>query len=459
MAVASQAKQPTVGKGFLGAVLGTAAIASGRTALAVARNPTALTGPAALLTGVFVLSEQTLTITVATLVSVPTAWAWADSASFQRIVLAALRNQWRQLTVYRPKWRRTMRAAGLHQAIPQQPDRYPRLVNVQSGPWMDRLLVQPCKGSIEDYRDNASDFALAFEAATCRIRRAQRLNRLWIELRTGDPLAESLKPPLPDENVDLERVQVGITEDGEPWTLRLIGRHLLASGETGAGKSSLIWAILWGLAPLIRDGIVKVWAVDPKGGMELDPGRALFDRYADDNINDMVQILVDAVAWMDKRKKWAKANGVRKHVPTREEPLLLVIVDEGAVMKLLASGDKTLAPTLDLSGKLLLTQGRAPGIELISAIQVPTKETLDTRDLYPDRVQFRTMESRHFGMTLGPGVLDIIDPSLLDMPGKAFYMQDGAQEPMLGRVFHIEDEDIRTLSEQYRPGGPNGHVD
>ncbi len=65
---------------------------------------------------------------------------------------------------------------------------------------------------------------------------------------------------------------VGVVEDGAPWALPVLGTHLLVAGATGAGKGSVVWSLIRGLAPAIRDGSVQLWVVDPKGGMELGAG-------------------------------------------------------------------------------------------------------------------------------------------------------------------------------------------
>lgn len=459
MAVASQAKQPTVGKGWLGAVLGTAAIASGRSALAVARNPTALTGPAALLTGVFVLSEQILTITVAALVGVPAAWAWADSASFQRIVLTAMRSVWRKHTIYRRKWDAVMSDHSLHVAVPKRPDKVPRLVKFVATPYTDRILIKPAKGSIKDWYGVAPDLARAFNAPKCRVHKDfKRHDHFWLSFPQVDRLAQSIEPPPINENVDLERIPVGLTEDGDEWVLRILGRHLLVAGQIGSGKSILIWCILWALGPLIRDGLVEVHAIDPKGGMELGPGRKLFKGYAQSNIEDMMRVVENVNARLDQRMAFCEANDIREHVPTLEEPFILLIVDEAAVVALLAETSEARA-NLERWQKLILTQGRAPGVGLASCVQEPTKATLETRGLYPQRVQHRSLERLHADMTLGPGARERgAETETLDLPGKAFFVIDGETELQLGRSFHIRNEHIAMLVEQYRPGGPNGHV-
>ena len=68
-------------------------------------------------------------------------------------------------------------------------------------------------------------------------------------------------------------------EDGLTYRLRLLGTHLLVVGATGSGKGSVLWSLLAALAPAIRDRAAQVWALDPKGGMELAGGRPLFARF------------------------------------------------------------------------------------------------------------------------------------------------------------------------------------
>lgn len=452
--MAAARTQPPIGTGASGQAFEALVVEpiklAGKGTKEILKRPKLLLGVVVIIAAWNLISQGTLSLIVLLLALSPGIWLIVHHESFHAIVTPTLRNLYRRVTIYQPAWRTTMRTLNLHQAIENKPDRYPRILCLESTQWMDRLLVRPVKGSIEDYRKHAPALAREFGAKTCRISRDEDPHNLWVEFRTGDPLAEPIKPPVPDENVDFERIQVGITEDGDPWHLRLFGRHLLLAGETGAGKSSLIWAILWAIAPLIRRGLVQVWAIDPKGGMELGPGAdaGLFARYADEDVGEMIKILTDARDRMDEYKASSKLKKVRKHVPTIQQPFVLVIIDEAAVLKLLTE-NKEQAGELERAQTLLLAQGRAPGITLLSALQVPTVAMDATRVLYPNRVQFQTMESRHFTMTLAPGVLEIIDPSLLDMPGKAFFLVEGRSEPGLGRVFHVEDEDIEWLGQEY----------
>ena len=71
----------------------------------------------------------------------------------------------------------------------------------------------------------------------------------------------------------------GRTDYGTDWHQSLTGSHTLHAGATGAGKGAQMWCPLVSIAPAIRDGLVRVSGIDPKG-MELAYGRRIFHRYA-----------------------------------------------------------------------------------------------------------------------------------------------------------------------------------
>ncbi len=89
------------------------------------------------------------------------------------------------------------------------------------------------------------------------------------------------------------------------------GTHVLIAGATGAGKASLLWSLIRALFPLMQDGLVKVWAADPKL-MELAFGRVIFDthgKYAAEPAA-IADMLDDAVADMQARA--ARNAGIRR---------------------------------------------------------------------------------------------------------------------------------------------------
>jgi S-DNA-T family DNA segregation ATPase FtsK/SpoIIIE len=337
-------------------------------------------------------------------------------------------------------------------------ERVPRIRRVQSSQWRDRLLVRLVAGQCtEDVERVAPELAHSFGAEVCRVRE-DRPGRLWLDFRTRDPLTEVI-PALPvPEAVDLRSVQVGLREDGEPWCLRVLGTHLLLAGVTESGKSSVLWSLLRGLAPAIYEGTVVVWALDPKGGMELGPGEALFTRFCAEDFEAMADMLDEAVAVMQQRTRRCRAAGVRLHVPTVKEPLILVVIDEIATLTAYQA-DRKLRARIDRSVGLLLSQGRGPGVSVLGALQDPRMEVLAFRNLFPTRVALQLDEPGQVDMVLGPGARDqgaLCDKIPDSLRGVGYVRVDGVREPTRVRAAYVTDDDIRAMAALYAPGASPG---
>jgi len=277
----------------------------------------------------------------------------------------------------------------------------------------------------------------------------------YLQLTVGrlDPLAHIITVPAPTA-VDLGAIQLGRREDGRPWTVRLRGSHTLIAGATGAGKGSVLWSLIQGLGPAIRDGLVKLWVLDPKGGMELAAGRPLFDRFAYDRASDMADVLEDAVAVMQARARRLMGR-TRLHAPSVAEPLIAVVVDELASLTAYAERDDKRRISAALS--LLLSQGRAVGVVVIAALQDPRKEVLPFRDLFPTRIALALVESEQTDLVLGRGArIRGADCSRIPLstPGIGWVWCDGEQEPARVRAGWVSDDDIAAMVSAYTPGTP-----
>jgi len=398
-------------------------------AWAIVKRPI-LSVPVAAYVGVVVwLGERDAQALVVYAVVVLVVWRLVHKRSYQRLVGRRLRAGFRRLWVYERRWRSTMVHCGLGKRYRLR-ESVPTIRRVRSTSWGDRVLIGLVAGQCtEDVEAVAAELAHSFRARACRVRE-DRPGRLWLEFATGDPLTE-IVPALPiPEVVDLHAVPVGLQENGEAWRLRVLGTHLLIAGATGSGKGSVLWSLLRGLAPAIRAGRVAVWAIDPKGGMELGPGRALFTRFCGDEFEAMARLLEDAVAVMQDRAR-RLAGVTRLHEPTVREPLILVVVDEVATLSAYLP-DRKLRERMAHSLGLLLTQGRAVGVSVVAALQDPRKEVLSLRNLFPARVGLRLDEPLQIDMVLGDGAreqgarCDRIPSSL---PGVGYVRLDGDREP------------------------------
>jgi DNA segregation ATPase FtsK/SpoIIIE, S-DNA-T family len=205
---------------------------------------------------------------------------WPDS--FTRTVLRQVRSEWRRAVVYAWPWRRVMLFTDLTKHTGHAQRRvihYPTLRRVRADGWRDRVSVKLLHGQCAaTYVAHAQELANSFGARSCRVR-VDRPRRIWLDLIHTDPLAQPLAVPAlvdPGAGVNLARVVIGRTETSRAWVLRLLGRHILVAGVSDAGKSSVMWAVLRALAPGIRTGLVQVFGIDPKGGMELGRAEGLF---------------------------------------------------------------------------------------------------------------------------------------------------------------------------------------
>ncbi|WP_169570600.1 FtsK/SpoIIIE domain-containing protein [Nocardioides insulae] len=375
---------------------------------------------------------------------------WRDRwpASFRRV----LASRWRALVVYRRLWQPAMVTCGLATTVGER-EYLPEIRRVVSETCRDRLLVELLSGQApEDFEARTSQLAHTFEATECRVV-ADRPGRIWLEFTHADPLVEVVPALAPAEPPDLTALPVGTREDGTPWTLRLLGTHLLIAGATGSGKGSVLWSLIRALGPALRDRSVQVWAVDPKGGMELTPGAGLFAWFAYAGPAAMVELLEDAVAFMRHRSERLRQAGLRLHQPTPEDPLVVVLVDELASLTAYV-GDRELKKRADAALQLLLSQGRAAGVLVVAALQDPGKDVLPYRDLFPTRVALRLLEDTQIDMVLGRSArargaaCDRIPPSL---PGVGYVVIEGIREPVRVRAAHIDDNDLARMVDEFAP--------
>jgi S-DNA-T family DNA segregation ATPase FtsK/SpoIIIE len=263
------------------------------------------------------------------------------------------------------------------------------------------------------------------------------------------PLIEPAPVPL------LTALPVGTAEDGTTYSICLVGRHLFIAGASGAGKGSALWSLIRALGPAVAAGTVRLRGVDPKGGMELYPGRHLFADYADEGPTDMVALLERAVADMHERKKRLKAAGQRVFVPSTIDPLEVIVVDELAFLT--AYAPKDVKAKVAAALQVLLSQGRAVGYSVVAALQDPRKDVLPFRDLFTYRIALRLAEDSHVDMVLGDGALDRGAACHLipaNLPGIGFVHVEGAHEPVRVRFSYLTDDDITGMAERWPAPGP-----
>lgn len=379
-------------------------------------------------------------------------WRVAWPESYRGQVRPRLTRVWLLMT-YPGKWRRIAPRVGLvvHDHIgSNKPWVYGGLGDIRVTPaGIVRLRVAiPTGLTLDDYARKADALAVAFGVREARVT-GSGPGSVWIELHCTDVLKITIAPlPVqPESEVNLAGVPVGRHEDGTEWRFSLWQTHVLIAGATGAGKGSILWSLLRGLSPAINAGWVQVWAIDPKGGMELRPGQRLFSRFEDGTPETMCDLLEDLVAVMDARAKRLAHLGIRKHQPSPDSPHLLAVIDELATLTAFAERD--VVRRIEKALGLLLTKGRAVGITVLAAVQDPGKDVVGWRDLFPTRVAMRLDNPIQVDMVLGEGARDMgatADHINEQTPGVAFVRIEGTRAIRRVRASYLTDDDIHALA-------------
>jgi DNA segregation ATPase FtsK/SpoIIIE, S-DNA-T family len=399
-------------------------------------------------------------------------WRWRHRLSFEIWAGWWLRSWWQRWAVYARRLPGWLRACGLtvldedrpivvtanpfdRNKVRRQPkqrvDQVPRVIRVRSGPSWDEVRVRLVAGQKpEDFDEKARELAVARGVARCQVRELAP-NVVSIDFQRRNLLADTVwcrdladLADMPGSEVDLTRVWSGRTDYGTDWHQSLVGSHTLHAGVTGAGKGAQMWCPLISIAPAIRDGLVRVSGIDPKG-MELAYGRRLFHRYAVTG-KDALALLDDLISVMDARKA-EFAGRLRTVLVSREHPLEIVEFDEiGALIRYI--GDRKLREQITERVALLTTQGRALGCTVRGYVQEPTKDTVPVRELFPRRICLRVASKSHVGMVLGDQAYERgawanrIGES---EPGVGYLFGEGVREPLRVRGGWVPDDTIKQL--------------
>jgi len=407
-------------------------------------------------------------------------WFYCASGSFDRWVCSPLRGWWRRRR-YARKWANVMVAGGLTVKDRRRRELAPRLSRVKQGRFADVLTGRLPDGVTADrFAEWLPAITEALRAREARLlpapaRRmpaavrkrvspefaagARRAGVVFLRLAYGDPLAQVVTTGTvtPASEVDLSAVRVGRRDDGHDWLVSLLGSHLLLAGATGSGKGSVLWSLIAGIGPAIRDGLVQVVGLDPKGGMELGFGRELFRQLVtmdgDSAEDEAVEFLEDLAGEADRRAGQL-AGHTRQLQPSASLPFLLIVVDELASVTAFIADSKKRQRAEAALGRLL-TKGRAPGMCVVAAVQDPRKDIVKWRDLFPTRIGLRLVEESQPDMVLGERARErgaVCDQIPETSPGVGYVVEDGSRAVTRVRAGYLTDDDIRTLAGTFRPG-------
>ena len=319
---------------------------------------------------------------------------------------------------------------------------HPRLCSVTARGVALTITARARTGqTVEDLEKAAPALAAAASARSFRCR-ALSPSTVEYVLIMADRLAP-VRPAAAPLDITVDAVSVGRRQDGSRWLLPLTGRHTLVVGCSGSGKGSIFWGVCGGLAPAVRAGLVRLWGVDLKRGVEVGMGRHLFSEVATTPAQAL-DVLNRLLRVVDERGH--RMSGVtRLHQPTPADPLHVLAIDELAVLT--AYADPEIRKEASRLLAEVLTQGRALGVIVLACVQDPRKEVIGLRGLFTQTVALRLRSADETRMVLGDGAAALapahrISPST---PGTAWVIEeDGSADRV--RADYWPDDLVREVA-------------
>ncbi|MCO5992999.1 FtsK/SpoIIIE domain-containing protein [Actinoallomurus rhizosphaericola] len=343
-----------------------------------------------------------------------------------------------KLTHKRRRWRVTLDSvpvlgAASREATAIVERRHLRRVEIEKAPRLGlirpsrlgwRLPITLNDGQIpDDFAKVAERLAHAWRAHAVRVLDSKPGKVVLIATRK-DPLVTV--PPVEPTPNDLLTVRPGVLENGRPWLIDFkTVPHWLFAGATQSGKSTLLNAIIRGLAPQP----VALVGFDLKGGVELTPYAARMSALATTRAG-CVRLLDGLVSELTHRMADCREHGVRNvwRLPKHLRPMpIVVVVDEVAELFLIA--DKAEKDTVAKTSVALLRiaqLGRAFGVYLIVCGQRIGSDlgpgVTALRSQLSGRVCHRVNDPETATMTLGdmdPAALEAARAIPAETPGVA----------------------------------------
>lgn len=235
---------------------------------------------------------------------------------------------------------------------------------------------------------------------------------------------------------------VAITETGEPLDLPCPGPHALIVGQSGAGKSSWVNAIL--AEATHNPHHPAIWGIDLKK-VELTPWAPTLHRLATtpDQANRMLH---DLGLELEHRFAAMAAHQAREWRPGLGFPPLLVVIDELRELVRRWPGEEPDAPRerlarLEAAGSL----ARAAGVQLVVATQEPLADTIGRlRTNLPITICGWVRSESDAVTALGPGLAAQLRPQTIALQGVAWVVGKG-RDPVKARAVWLDDRDVARI--------------
>jgi hypothetical protein len=301
--------------------------------------------------------------------------------------------------------RRRWALACRHAELASRNDRVPWVMRCALTRAGEQLRVRlPAGAQVPDMEQAAEKLAAFLAVREVRVSRDPvnaRYARVVVLRR--DPLADPQPIPWPLVKAGQcslwAPIPVGEDEDGNQVTVTLPERNLLAGGEPGAGKSTVVQVLI---AAATLDPSVVVTLFDPKL-VELAVWQGCAHRLVGPNVEEAIDVLKALISELDDRYLTLLANRARKVTPGDGLPLHLVVVEELAFYT--NGPDRKASAAFSMLLRDFVARGRAAGMVTVATTQKPSADVVPTylRDLFGFRWALRCSTPEASDTILGRG--------------------------------------------------------
>lgn len=238
----------------------------------------------------------------------------------------------------------------------------------------------------------------------------------------------------------------------DQWIRLPYGQHVAIMAVTGGGKSNLVSDMLVNLEPEVDDGLVQIYGVDLKGGVEFNRFGGYMTSLAT-SLDEAIRLLEELNRLMDERGQALLAAHRSSVTIGPGTPGIVLVIDEAA--ELTGAVDKQTKQRQEQARGLLdrmLRLGRALGFTVVMASQDPRKESLALRDRCPTRIALRLNSIEETRMALGDSAIQAgCAPWLIGArhPGTGFLYDADRNTAIRFRCQHVPDKAIEALREAH----------
>lgn len=371
---------------------------------------------------------------------------WAEHKNYPAPTIRRLSTGVIRVNRVKRRWKKATKAGGFAKT--------PRIKKISSSP--NGVIVQVNTGrasaSVHKLAEGADEIAAVMGCNESKMEHITpglaNLHLVW-----GDPTSRLLTLHDIHQTGDKNRVGFGLDPNGYTVSMSLTTSVLIV-GEAESGKSNTMWAILGGLVK--KEIPFRLRVIDPAGGVELNrlQDSPLTLSYTDSALEIDSLVAYNLQSMHERMAKMKTSTGkIRKHVPTEDEPLEILLIDELLLLK----NHDAQSPLAEI-----ISTGRKSGHIVIALSQLSQVDSLGrVRDLFPQRMCLATKSADMTDSVLGPGAeRDGAKCSRISKgtPGVGYYFSIERRMFTRFRTPEVTDRDADDLAEGRFPNLEHGRV-